>query len=119
MTRSGDTCLGYSISSQNRFPSIGVTGRRGNARNMNVAEEVVFDGNTTGNVQRQTGRWGDYSSMNIDPVDDSCWYTTEFAKPNSFIGERFGWATKIVNYSVRDDDDDSSDDDSSDDDSSD
>lgn len=118
MTRSGDTCLGYSISSFDRFPSIGVTGRRGRANNMNVEEAVVFDGNTTGNVQRQTSRWGDYSSMNIDPVDDSCWYTTEFAKPG-FIGERFGWATKIVNYNIRKDDDDSSDDDSSDDDSSD
>ena len=114
MTRSGDTCLGYSISSLDRYPSIGVTGRRGSANNMNVAEEIVFDGNTTGNVQRQTSRWGDYSSMNIDPVNDSCWYTTEFAKPNSFIGERFGWATKIVNYKIRGDDDDSSDDDSSD-----
>ena len=106
-TKSGDTCLGYSISSQTTYPSIGVAGRRGNAKRMNVREAVVFDGNAAANVQRQTARWGDYSSMNIDPVDDTCWYTTEYAKPNSFIGERFGWATQIVQFDVDDDDDDS------------
>ncbi len=34
--------------------------------------------------------------MAVDPKDDSIWYTQEFAKPNSFIGEQFGWATKIA-----------------------
>lgn len=101
MTASGETCLGYSISSQNTYPSIGVAGRKGTANHMNVREAVVFDGNAAGNVQRQTARWGDYSSMNIDPVDDSCWYTQEYAKPNSFIGERFGWGTRVIQFNLR------------------
>ena len=49
---------------------------------MNTEEVIAFDGNVAGNVQRQTGRWGDYSAISIDPVDDSCWFTTEYAKPN-------------------------------------
>lgn len=100
MTASGETCLGYSISSQTTYPSIGVAGRKGTANHINVRELVAFDGNVAGNVQRQTARWGDYSSMNIDPVDDSCWYTTEYAKPNPFIGERFGWGTRVIQYKL-------------------
>jgi len=39
--------------------------------------------------------------MAIDPVDDTCWYTQEHAKPNSFIGEQFGWATKIIQFDLK------------------
>jgi len=101
MTASGDTCLGYSISSQTTHPSIGVTGRKGTSNHMNIAETVAFDGNVAGNVQRRVARWGDYSAMSIDPVDDTCWYTTEFAKPNDFIGEQFGWGTQVIQYDVK------------------
>ncbi len=53
-------------------------------------------------------RWGDYSSMSIDPVDDTCWYTQENARPNQSIipgtdipfGEYFGWGTQIIQYDV-------------------
>jgi hypothetical protein len=104
MTASGETCLGYSISSQTTYPSIGVAGRKGTSNHMNVREAVVYDGNATGFVQKQTARWGDYSSMNIDPVDDSCWYTTEYASPINpapgFITERFGWATRIIQFQL-------------------
>lgn len=104
MTAAGQTCMGYSISSQSTYPSIGVAGRNGTANHMNVPELVAFDGNIAGNVQKRTSRWGDYSAMAIDPVDDTCWYTQEYAKPNSFIGEQFGWATKIIQFDVPDDD---------------
>jgi hypothetical protein len=102
MNAAGETCLGYSISSQTTYPSIGITGRKGTANHMNVKEVVAYDGNATGFVQRQTGRWGDYSSMNIDPVDDTCWYTTEYASPIFPLGgtERFGWATRIIQFQL-------------------
>ncbi|MCJ7592695.1 MAG: hypothetical protein MUO51_15225 [Woeseiaceae bacterium] len=101
MNAKGETCLGYSISSQTTYPSIGVAARRGTANHMNMGELVVFDGNVAANVQTRTARWGDYSAMAVDPVDDTCWFTTEFAKPNSFIGEQFGWATKIVQFDLK------------------
>ena len=101
MNAQGETCLGYSISSQQTFPSIGVAGRLGESNHMNVGELVVFDGNVAQNVQRRTSRWGDYSAMAVDPVDGTFWYTQEYAKPNFFIGEQFGWATKIVQIQVR------------------
>ena len=109
MTASGSTCLGYSISSATVHPSIGITGRKGTSNHMNIRELVAFDGNEDGNVQRLTARWGDYSSMSIDPVDDTCWYTQEYAKPAESIwpafglpfGEVFGWGTKVIHYDVK------------------
>jgi hypothetical protein len=108
MTASGDTCLGYSISSETTYPSIGITGRKGTSNHMNISELVAFDGNAAANVQRLTARWGDYSAMSIDPVDDSCWYTQEYAKPAESIwpsfglpfGEVFGWGTKVMQFTV-------------------
>jgi hypothetical protein len=108
MTASGSTCIGYSISSETRYPSIGIAGRKGRSNHMNIRELIAFDGNAAGNVQRLTARWGDYSSMSIDPVDDTCWYTTEHAEFAESIwptfgipfGEVFGWDTKIIQYDV-------------------
>ena len=108
MTASGSTCLGYSISSATTYPSIGIAGRKGTSNHMNIRELVAFDGNAAGNVQRLTARWGDYSAMSIDPVDDTCWYTQDYAKPAESIwptfglpfGEVFGWGTKVIQYDV-------------------
>lgn len=100
-TAKGETCLGYSISSATTYPSIGVVARRGRSNHMNVREFVAFDGNIDGFVQRRTSRWGDYSAMAIDPVDDTCWYTQEHARPNTRIGEQFGWATKIIQFDLK------------------
>ena len=100
LTKNGHTCLGYSISSFDTYASIGIAGRRGRGNSMNVEEVIAFDGNVAANVQRQTGRWGDYSAISVDPVNDSCWFTTEYAKPNIFIGERFGWGTQIINFII-------------------
>lgn len=105
MTASGDTCLGYSISSASTNPSIGITGRKGTSNHMNISEVVAYEGS---NVQRLTPRWGDYSAVSIDPVDDTCWYTTEYAGFADSIwpafglpfGEVFGWSTKIIQYDV-------------------
>ena len=101
MTVSGRTCLGYSLSSQTVHPSIAVAGRHGTSNHMNVPEVIAYDGNVDGWVQTRTVRWGDYSAMAVDPVDDTCWYTQEHAKPNSFIGEQFGWGTKVVHFKVK------------------
>jgi hypothetical protein len=77
MDGAGDIALGYSISSSSVFPSIGFTGRvPSDPLGMMQAETILFSG--TGS---QTGslRWGDYTSMAIDPVDDcTFWYANEY-----------------------------------------
>jgi hypothetical protein len=102
MNAKGETCLGYSISSVERYPSIGLTARRGTANHMNMGEVLAWDGNVDQYVQLGTAaRWGDYSAMAIDPVDDSCWYTTEYTRPNTRLGELAGWATRIIQFDLR------------------
>jgi hypothetical protein len=77
MDGAGDIALGYSISSSSVYPSIGFTGRvPSDPLGMMQAETILISG--TGS---QTGisRWGDYTSMAIDPVDDcTFWYANEY-----------------------------------------
>ncbi|NUT33284.1 MAG: hypothetical protein HOV79_09435, partial [Hamadaea sp.] len=77
MDGKGNMALGYSIvdAANNVFPSIAYTGRLANAPlgSMPEPEQTMFAGTTS---QTNADRWGDYSSMNVDPVDDcTFWYT--------------------------------------------
>jgi hypothetical protein len=73
--------LGYSISSSTVYPGIRYTGQSASAYAtgagvLDLAEQTVVTG-----AYSQTGieRWGDYSSVSVDPSDDKTfWYTTEY-----------------------------------------
>ncbi|MEO7971656.1 MAG: hypothetical protein ABI698_10185 [bacterium] len=42
-------------------------------------------------------RWGDYSNLSVEPVDDcTMWYTTEYLKTNG----TFNWSTRIANFKL-------------------
>jgi hypothetical protein len=78
MDKAGDIALGFSAdNSTNLHPSIWVTGRLpGDAKGKMGAPTVLHKGTT---VQGQSNRWGDYSSMSVDPDDDcTLWYTQEY-----------------------------------------
>ncbi len=94
MDRGGNVALGYSVSSAATFPSIRYTGRlAGDAAGMMTQPEVTAIAGA--NSQTTTTRWGDYSSMNVDPVDDcTFWYT------NEFVGAGGLWATQIVRFDI-------------------
>jgi len=80
MDKAGDIALGYSKSSKTVKPSIEYVGRvPGDPLGKMESPSVIVKG--TG-VQINSGnRWGDYSSMAIDPVDDcTFWYTQEYYK---------------------------------------
>jgi hypothetical protein len=92
--KNGDLALGYSASSSSVFPSIRYTGRvPTDALGTMEAENTILTGSAS-----QTGtlhRWGDYSAMQVDPVDDcTFWYTTEFIPSNG----SFNWSTHIANF---------------------
>ena len=58
-----------------------------------TAEAHLFDG--TGSQSDTSSRWGDYSDMTVDPVDDcTFWYTQEYYATNS----SFNWRTRIGNF---------------------
>ncbi|HMB59607.1 MAG TPA: hypothetical protein VKN35_06830, partial [Xanthomonadales bacterium] len=91
MDSAGNIGLGYSASSESVFPSLWYTGRlvTDAPGTMPQGEGSIIDG--TGS---QTGsqRWGDYSSMNMDPTDDcSFWYVNEYVPTTSSVG----WQLRI------------------------
>ncbi len=76
----GNMALGYSISDPDNdvFPSIAYTGRQAGAAagQMPEPEMTMFTGTTS---QTNADRWGDYSAMSVDPVDDcTFWYTQQY-----------------------------------------
>jgi len=90
----GNMLLGYSASSSSVRPGIRYTGRLvTDAPGAMQAESTL----TTG-VGSQTGgvsRWGDYSAMTIDPVDDcTFWYTNQYLKASG----SFNWSTHIGSF---------------------
>ena len=94
MDKSGDIALGYSESSSSLVPSIAYTGRvPSDPLGTMEAENLAFQGGGS-----QTGtlhRWGDYSSMSVDPVDDcTFWFTTEYLATSG----SFNWSTRIVSF---------------------
>ena len=70
MDQQGDMALGYSASDATIFPQLRYTGRLATdpLNSMSQGEAHLFDG--TGAQTDSFNRWGDYSDMTIDPVDD-------------------------------------------------
>jgi hypothetical protein len=77
--------LGYSVSNgTNVFSGIRYTGRLRNdvANQMPQGEGVIVNGG--GSQTDPFARWGDYTSMNIDPVDNCrFWYANEYYQTTS------------------------------------
>jgi hypothetical protein len=98
MDKKGNIALGYSTSSASEFPSIAYTGRAAGDRNGRLRDEKVIragQGSQTGSLSR----WGDYSMLTVDPVDDcTFWYTTEYLKANG----SFNWSTRIASFKFDD-----------------
>ena len=89
----GNLAVGYSISSTTRNPSIFYAGRDNNVTGGLEIETSMFNG--TGVQQATLSRWGDYSSMSLDPVDDcSFWYAGEYYATNG----SFNWRTRIGKF---------------------
>jgi len=95
MDKQGNAALGYSVSSSTLKPSVRYTGRLAtDPLNTMQAETTIIAGGGS-----QTGsnlsRWGDYSAMTVDPVDDcTFWYTTEYLTANG----AFNWSTRIGSF---------------------
>ena len=77
MDKFANMALGFSASSSTIHPQIRYTGRLGTdpINTMPQGEGHIFDG--AGSQVSTSSRWGDYSDMTVDPVDDQTfWYTT-------------------------------------------
>ena len=99
MNGRGEIALGYSVSSTSTYPSIRFTGRiPGDPLNqMTQGEGEIITG--SGYQYGPDGRWGDYSMMSVDPVDDcTFWYTQEYyATTSGWIN----WQTRIASFELQ------------------
>jgi len=89
--------LGYSISSTSLYPGIRYTGQSAteyaNASGiLDVAEQTITTGT---NSQTGYNRWGDYSSICLDPTDDfTFWYT------NQYVGTNGSRKTRVASFQI-------------------
>lgn len=91
----GNLAVGYNLGADDRQPSINYTGRLGSEPAGTFRDEGTLI-NGTG-VQKAFGfRWGDYSGMAVDPVDDcTFWMTGEYYTLESQNFSDFTWLTRI------------------------
>lgn len=96
MDGNGNIALGYSVSSHSVFPSIRYATRlAGDPAGRLDAEATMLAG---GGSQTSEGhRWGDYSTMLIDPVDDcTFWYAGEYYSATAELD----WRTRIGRFKI-------------------
>src|SRR5262249_46969129 len=81
MDRAGNIALGFNASSLSDYPSIRIAARKlGDVSGILRKEWIVANSKSSQEADDDGGkRWGDYSSMVIDPTDDTTfWFTTEY-----------------------------------------
>jgi hypothetical protein len=98
----GNIALGYSVvNGVDVYPGIRYTGRLAGdpLGEMSLGEGVIINGS---GVQTTTNsRWGDYTSMNIDPVDDcTFWYVNEYYTAAGQASSPAGWQTRIASFKL-------------------
>jgi hypothetical protein len=98
MDKLGDMGLGYNVSSSTISPTIRYTGRLATdpLGQMESEFDVLSAADVAHTSQSNTPRWGDYSSMAVDPTDDcTFWYTNEYQTTSGSDH----WATRIASFS--------------------
>jgi hypothetical protein len=95
MDKAGDMALGYSESNATTLhPSLAFTGRVP-ADPLNTMESPALIFVPKGSAT-DANRWGDYSSMVIDPVDDcTFWYVNQYI-PKTFSHDLLTFHTRVA-----------------------
>ena len=100
----GNIGLGFSRSGIGAadFPDIVWAGRTGGQTPAGTLNEGEATMKASTGYQSSGNRWGDYSSMTVDPTDDcTFWYTQEW-RDSAYNGatnnNQFKWSTQIANF---------------------
>ncbi|HEX8218472.1 MAG TPA: hypothetical protein VF914_04565, partial [Chloroflexia bacterium] len=95
MDGAGNIAIGFSASSASVYPSIHYAGRlvTDPAGQMMQGEAIIKQG-TGSQTETIAGRWGDYSSLNVDVDDCTFWYTTEYYGTTGLRN----WRTRIASF---------------------
>jgi hypothetical protein len=91
MDRAGDIAVGFSAMGKREFSSVYVAGRKASDPLGRMSGPLrLVEG--SGVQVKSYKRWGDYSSMTVDPKDDcTFWYTQEYYVSTG----SFNWATRV------------------------
>jgi len=93
--KQGNILMGYSISSSSIYPSIAITGRLESDPLGTMEDElhvIAGSGSYSGVFDFDMYRWGDYTSMRLDPADGcTLWYTNEYYTMTGTAN----WSTQI------------------------
>jgi len=95
MDKFGNLAIGFSTSGFYIFPQIRYAGRLATdpLNTLGQGEAHLFDG--TGSQLETGSRWGDYSDLTVDPVDDrTFYYTNEYYDTTN----TFDWRTRIGSF---------------------
>ncbi len=90
MNAAGDIALMYNVSSSTTFPGIRYTGRYANdpLGQMTMPETSIIEGSSANG----SNRYGDYNSLDSDPVTGSFWGTANYNPASQ-------WATRVFEFS--------------------
>jgi hypothetical protein len=89
--------IGFSVSGSALYPSIRATGRKATDPPgiMTFLEEPIMPG--AGYQLISDGRWGDYSMLTVDPVDnETFWYTNQYYTQPTYEQ----WTTRIASFKI-------------------
>jgi hypothetical protein len=113
MDRDGNIAIAYSVvDGVSVYPGIRYTGRLAGdpIGAMSLAEETIING--TGVQTTTNSRWGDYTSLNVDPTDDcTFWYVNEYYEVSGLPlplpppplpppGTTAPWQTRIASFKL-------------------
>jgi hypothetical protein len=92
----GNMAIGYSKSSSTVYPSVAYTSRSPGGL---MGTETVMQAGI--GAQTNYSRWGDYTSLRIDPADDATfWYTNEYYTHNTKVFN-FMWSTVVGSFKLQ------------------
>lgn len=97
--QNGNMAVGYSVSGNSMFPGIRYTGRvRSDPPGQLPQGEVTLQNGAGSQTSYPSigaiPRWGDYSTMSVDPADDcTFWYTQEYYTKTGYT-----WDTRVGSF---------------------
>ncbi len=97
MDKVGNIALAYSVASSTAYPGIRFIGRQASdpLGLLSLGETTIIAG--SGYQNGPASRWGDYSNLVLDPVDNcTFWYTTEYVPANGVAS----WKTHIASFKL-------------------
>lgn len=102
MDKKGNIGLGYSVvNATDVYPGIRYTGRLAGdpLGQMTLGEGTIING--TGVQTTTNSRWGDYTDMTVDPVDDcTFWYVNEYYLTSGTPADTRPWHTRIASFKL-------------------